>query len=321
MASWTLGYYGKLPLSPEFIRHQASGPEIDELDQWFREGMYYAKSRTSSWSMDFIQSDVWRFLYFPRDRSRLMIGLMKPSHDQAGREFPFLIYLLLKRAEFAKRPWCAPMHFRDFFSQGQRVLTDVGMESNLPRLQFRLQALAPVHGPTSLSAVEEYEAELMGRRMSEYWTELFGIGQQRQKYALLTPLLRNKMMKLPVQHQARFPLIPLTTEETYDVPFWMDVTTHIWGYDCDTGVVLWNRMSTKVRPVLFVSQERPTPELLQCLIFPEQWEKGEGATAETTGGLSEADRTLLDEDGLTLQEFLNRLPALKVGESVEAEDR
>jgi len=33
------GYYGKLPVSPEFLRLHATGPEVRALDDWFERGI------------------------------------------------------------------------------------------------------------------------------------------------------------------------------------------------------------------------------------------------------------------------------------------
>ena len=193
MYSSTLGYYGKLPLSAEFIRCQASGAEIDALDQWIREGMFHAKSTLGpSWSMEFMQGDQWTFLYLPPDRSRFLVGLLKPSQDKAGREFPFLIYLLLERKEFHEIPWCAPMHFREFFLFIYLLLEDIRTEADLNRVQFRLQALSPVEAPETTFIETRYHAELLHRRMREYWTDVLGGFDSTQKYDLLRSLLHSR---------------------------------------------------------------------------------------------------------------------------------
>lgn len=321
MYSWTLGYYGKLPVSPEFIRYQASGAEIDELDQWLREGMYHAKSNLgSSWSTDFARGDSWGFLYFPRDRNRFVIGALKPSRDKAGREFPFLVYLLLKREEFSGTPWCAPMHFKEFFEHSHRLLSDVGDESDLARLQFRLQALAPVETPETSSVETRYHAELLRRRMRDYWTDLFGGFDNTQKYQVFGSLFRQRSgAQTASQRQAKLPLFPLSKEETYDLPFWIDVASHAWRHTFDAGIILWNRWSSKVKPVLFVSLECPTPQLLLYLIHPESWENGQSGAGKLAEELSDGGRALLDEGDVTLEAFLHRVSSIRAEESIRTE--
>lgn len=315
MYSSILGYYGKLPLSAEFIRCQASGAEVDELDRWLREGMYHAKSRLgSSWSKDFTQGNPWGFLYVPRQGRRFLIGLLKPSQDKAGREFPFLVYLLLEREEFHELPWCAPMHFKEFFAQSHRLLTDVGAESDLARLQFRLQALTPVEGPETSSIETRYHAELLRRRLRDHWADLFGEFGNSRKCQVLQSLLRRGVglnSSGPLQWQAKLPLLSSSREETYDVPFWMDVASHASDHRLDAGILFWNRWFTRDKPVLFVSLECPTPQLLLYLIHPEGWENEQSGADKETDELSDAGRALLDDGEVTLEAFLHRVAGLR----------
>ena len=43
MGAFEVGCFGKLPIYADFIRYNASGPEIQEMDQWFQEGIHSAK--------------------------------------------------------------------------------------------------------------------------------------------------------------------------------------------------------------------------------------------------------------------------------------
>jgi type VI secretion system protein ImpM len=314
MYSSTLGYYGKLPLSAEFIRCRASGAEIDELDRWIREGMFHAKSTLGpAWSMDFLKGDQWAFLYVPLDRSRFLAGLLKPSQDKAGREFPFLIYLLLERTEFHEIPWCAPMHFREFFVQSHRLLEDVGTETDLSRLQFRLQALSPVEEPEPASIETRYHVELLRRRMRDHWTNVLGGFDNSKKYDLLRSLLHLPSGSDSASQghwQAQFPLLIESKEEAYDLPFWMDLASHALGRRPEAGILFWNRWSSQVKPLLLISLERPLPQLLLSLIRPEGrpnrlFENDDG------GQLTEAGRALLDDGDVTLEAFLHRVSGLR----------
>jgi type VI secretion system ImpM family protein len=311
----TLGYYGKLPVSAEFIRCQASGTEIDELDQWFREGMYYAKSHLgSSWPVEFVKGDPWGFLYLPRENGRFLTGMLKPSCDKAGREFPFLLYLILNREEFREIPWSAPMHFKDFFEQGYRVLSDADAESDFARLQFRLQALSPVQGPEDSSIEARYRTELLHRRMKEHWAELFGEFDCPGKYQVFEWLFHQGSEGTTWERhlEAKLPLLLLNKEEAYDLPFWIDVASRSWGRSLEAGILLWNRRPSKVLPLLFVSFEQPTPELLLCLIRPDHWSTRLSGRVEAAGQLTDAERALLDDGDVTLEAFLHRLSSLRV---------
>ncbi len=314
MYSATFGYYGKLPLSAEFIRCQASGAEIDELDQWIREGMFHGKSTLGpSWSRDFMQGDQWAFLYLPRDRDRFMVGLLKPSQDKAGREFPFLIYLLLEKTEFHEMPWGAPMHFKEFFEQSHRFLKDVSAESDLNRLKFRLHALSPVGVPETASIETRYHAELLRRRMHDHWSDVLGAFDSTQKYDLIRSLLHSRSGSDSSRRrswQGRFPLLMESEEEAYDLPFWMDLISRASGHRPEAGILFWNRWHATVKPLLLVSLEQPLPQLLLYLVCPEGKPIG-CFDDDEEGRLTEAGRAILDDGEVTLEAFLHRVSILR----------
>jgi len=110
MPSIVHGYYGKLPISPEFLRLHAAGPELRWLDDWLQRGVLYAKSREGpQWSTLVTQSDVWNFLYAPAQPGRIVCGALCMSHDKAGRSFPFLAFQLLENENLFRYPWVVPL--------------------------------------------------------------------------------------------------------------------------------------------------------------------------------------------------------------------
>jgi type VI secretion system protein ImpM len=313
MYTCKLGYYGKLPVSTEFIRCQASGSEMDELDQWIREGMYHAKTNLGpTWSTNFAQAGPWRFLYLPRQGSQFLTGILMPSHDQAGREFPFLLYLLLDKEEFHHIPWCAPMHFKEFLARSHRLLTDVSGESNLDRLQFRLQALLPVEDPEVSPLDTRYHATLQDRRMRDHWVDLFGDNADA-RYQVVESLRRRSsgLVSLEEQQLTTLPLLSSAPEETYDLPFWMDLIASVSGQKVDAAILFWNRSPTKSKPTLTVSLNRAPSFLLLRLIRQETCQTEQPVTHEPVYVLNEGGHALLDDQDMTLETFLHQASSLR----------
>lgn len=109
------GYYGKLPVSPEFLRWHASGPELRWLDEWLQQGILYAKAQEgAAWSERLAQASPYGFLYLPSHEGRLVCGAIRASRDQAGRAFPFLSYVLLEHEALASSPWLVPVAVAGF---------------------------------------------------------------------------------------------------------------------------------------------------------------------------------------------------------------
>lgn len=109
------GYYGKLPVSPEFLRLYGSGPELRWLDEWLQRGMLYAKAQEgAAWQERLAQAYPYSFFYVPRREGRVVSGVVIASQDQAGRAFPFMSFVLFDRHGFADAPWLIPVATRRF---------------------------------------------------------------------------------------------------------------------------------------------------------------------------------------------------------------
>ena len=110
MSTAVSGYYGKLPLSPEFLRLHATGAEIRWLDEWLQQGVLYAKAKEGpQWVARTAVSSLWNFLLVPAGHGRVVCGVLFASHDKAGRSFPFMSFLLLDDMTLAGQPWLIPL--------------------------------------------------------------------------------------------------------------------------------------------------------------------------------------------------------------------
>jgi len=117
------GYYGKLPLSPEFLRLHATGAEIRWLDEWLQQGVLYAKAKEGpQWVARVAASSIWRFVLVPADQGRVVCGVLFPSQDKAGRSFPFLSFLLLDRTVLDDQPWLIPLVASEYLKTAEAAL-------------------------------------------------------------------------------------------------------------------------------------------------------------------------------------------------------
>lgn len=123
MSAVVHGYYGKLPVSPEFLRLHASGPELRWLDEWLQQGILYAKAQEGrTWPERVQQARPFGFSYVPAQQGRVVCGTIIASQDQAGRAFPFLSYLLMEREEFASSPWLVPVAMGRFLEDTRLII-------------------------------------------------------------------------------------------------------------------------------------------------------------------------------------------------------
>ncbi len=118
MTATIYGYYGKLPISPEFLRLHASGPEIRWLDEWLQRGTLYAKSQEGvRWEARIAEAGIYCFFYMPAYEGRVVSGALIASHDKAGRAFPFLSFALVDRDLFETSPWLIPVATARFLGE------------------------------------------------------------------------------------------------------------------------------------------------------------------------------------------------------------
>jgi len=324
MQNDTLGFYGKLPVSSEFLRWNASSAEIEELDRWIREGMYYAKtSLSSSWPMDFAQTDPWNFLFVPREGLRFIVGALIPSQDKAGREFPFLIYHLLGKLEYSPALWCAPLRFRRFFTQCHDAIKEIANASDISKVEDRVRSLGWSAMPDDESGEKLYRALLLGKESRELWASLFGDFEHPDKYRLFAEVIEcldafRQGGGPETSYSVKVPLLPSCREETYDLPFWVDLITRAAGKEREVRMLLWSRRPSKGKPLLLVAMGLPSPHLMLLLVHPERIEeqscvpapRGSAGDACHPTTLNVEGRALLDDGNLSLEAFLNRSTVL-----------
>lgn len=87
------GYYGKIPIRGDFVRHGLPADFQQALDGWWQ--VVLSGSRAilgESWADIWMEAPVWRFALAPGVcGSGAVAGLWLPSTDKAGRLFPLAI--------------------------------------------------------------------------------------------------------------------------------------------------------------------------------------------------------------------------------------
>lgn len=111
--------FGKLPLHGDFIRHRA-GPELQEVDRWVQAGLLAVRGR-SDWEQAWPATPPLRFLRRYAASSRLLAGVIAPSRDSAGRDYPFLVAAVIEGKEVRRQPELAPLLCQPFFAAAEDV--------------------------------------------------------------------------------------------------------------------------------------------------------------------------------------------------------
>ena len=170
-----VGCFGKLPLSPEFIKVNASGSAVRNLDQWFQEGMQFARSRLGqTWTQDFLQADTWSFIFHPPHEDEFLVGVASPNQDRAGRTFPFFMFLRIEKAHLPSPTFLWPISMQEFLKEARTMVETGWKETDLSGFRTTVQSLSIPELPTRLSVQQQYQDYLHQNSDQWLWEECLG---------------------------------------------------------------------------------------------------------------------------------------------------
>lgn len=275
-ARCVVGWHGKLPLSREFIRHHAAGPEMQAFDQWIQEGLFHTRRHLGSeWASDYQKAGAWNFLYAPPDSTRCLIGTLAPGQDKAGREFPFLLFLRVDRGAYQGTLRLLPMVASNFLRTAGRVVTQGWKGLDLEHLNAHLGTVAAPDLSEYDGWNHEYQHFLVTETLRIFWSRICGDFENPGKYELdhnLSTLL-GRPGERPIAELGwgvRFPLFSGPETETYDLPLWLDLVARWTSDSAEPSLLLWNRHPTQARPCVLAAYNTPSPKLLLFALRPDK---------------------------------------------------
>ena len=140
MDDLAIGWYGKLPSAGDFVSRRLPRKLLDVLDEWLRTGVIELRARMpDAWHETFSAAPAWNCAVPGCLTGGItFIGLIAPSRDRVGREYPICAGVALDD-EIAIRDMIADAHGW-LWSLGQRVLD--ARDRQLPLEAFDASVLA-----------------------------------------------------------------------------------------------------------------------------------------------------------------------------------
>jgi type VI secretion system protein ImpM len=319
MSTPTLGYFGKLPFSREFVRKNAAGVEMQAFDTWMQEGLNLGRSQSGGQKSGMLQSaGLWNFLYQPSGLPRFILGVLTPSQDGAGREYPFLSFILVNNVEFTQSVRFAPLVFENILKGLKQIVEGSSGQSSTAGFLEQLDALQTIMVPAPASIVDSYKAWLKERTNEWLWTAVAGEFHHPAKYWLDTSMktyLGGLRGNGTGHHRGslKFPLSRTDVQETFDLPFWLDLSGQWLQQERDPELILWTRTPLHGTPCVMVAWGKPSPRLILFLADAtkpdESWVdlfplSGSGALAKQVEQISPIRRQLLEDPRVSLARFL-----------------
>lgn len=89
----SFGAYGKIPALGDFFRLNVPGEFVTQWDGWLQRSLHAARSRLGDgWTELYMRAPIWRFTLAPGVVAQTaMQGVMMPSVDRVGRQFPLTL--------------------------------------------------------------------------------------------------------------------------------------------------------------------------------------------------------------------------------------
>lgn len=150
-ASYTI--YGKLPNRADFVRINASHGVVVEFDGLIQRTLERLASE-DNWTRAYDASRPVEFQYLSRDARYVLMGMLAPSADQAGRRYPLLAAAILPSESIAPHVHIAPIAYEVFFD-GLREQVNTAINNSVEALSCR--QFLEAHQQTSRSAIADLE--------------------------------------------------------------------------------------------------------------------------------------------------------------------
>lgn len=132
-ASYTL--FGKLPNRADFVRVNATHPAAQEFDELIQHAFERAGSEADIGDRAAVAGPV-DFQYVTRDQRHVMLGVLMPSQDQAGRRYPLVAAAILPRESIEAYLPVSPIAYEVFFD-GLREQVVNAVENSVEALSCR----------------------------------------------------------------------------------------------------------------------------------------------------------------------------------------
>jgi type VI secretion system protein ImpM len=96
-----IGWFGKLPSDGDFAHRRMPRSVLDVLDDWLRRGLAQLQARSpAAWRDSFAAAPTWNCaIPAPVAGGMTLVGLIAPSRDRVGRQFPLCAGVVLPPEE------------------------------------------------------------------------------------------------------------------------------------------------------------------------------------------------------------------------------
>ncbi len=233
---------GKFAGYPEFLRPRETGEALDSLDTWIDEGTQTAFERWGpQWNTAFVMGAAYAFVWKARPDDMHLCGIIAPSRDAVGRDYPLVIATRFHPALVARAPHIVPLAFGDFLDEAYRIVDEArSTPMTVESFTAQVDRIGAVAVEEALRAEAEYAEWAYQTRLDEGWGAVFGSDRplDHAAYALesigaaLVPVREHRSLESPLVLR-----LPLGAGGAAAAALWFDVVRRIcrWSSVVPTG--------------------------------------------------------------------------------------
>ncbi|HSP88105.1 MAG TPA: type VI secretion system-associated protein TagF, partial [Ignavibacteriaceae bacterium] len=209
----TFGYFGKLPAFNDFVKFNAGGDELLVFDKWLQEGLVSARMKLKSEWMNYYKASGQFFFFYPfTGTNKILSGILIPSWDKSGREFPFLIFFYLGKDQLINVPYyLIPVILIDILKEFKFIAADISTVTDLSVISERLNKIT-----TSLNNLSDknnvYQNYITNTLQSSFWNRILDGYDETEKLLFLKNFYISVMRQ---KDKTETTLIPFTTDNDH----------------------------------------------------------------------------------------------------------
>lgn len=136
IAANSFGFFGKLPQFPDFIKYRAGAEEFILFDDWLQKGIASAKLKLGSdWKDLYSNSNNIEFVFPIKRYDKIISGVLFPSMDKSGRQYPFIIFSILQNKIISPhQAGSLPLVLNSFFYRVKQLFNITSKSADLNQI-------------------------------------------------------------------------------------------------------------------------------------------------------------------------------------------
>ncbi len=235
---------GKFVGYPEFLRADAGGDALDAFDSWVERGTMAAHERWGAqWSTTFPMGAAFGFLWTSARDQSCLCGVIAPSRDAVGRDYPLAVAARFPEALVARAPHLVPLAYGDFLDGAYRLVDDARtIPMSVAELTARLHALIAANGEDMQRAESEYSTWCHETPLDQAWRAVFPSFNPVEKAARALQAITAALAPFRGREAPDTPLVlrlPLGNGGVAAAALWFDIVRRLGRWSRTVPSAFW----------------------------------------------------------------------------------